>query len=357
MHPIALRHVRGAGAAGRLSAMRQIWITRPGPPRVLAVEEAPDPEAKPGHVRVRVRACGVNFADLLARVGLYPDAPKPPCVVGYEVSGTIDQVGQGVTGLAPGDRVLALCKFGGYSDLVVVPTDQVIPMPAAMTFEQGAAFPVVYLTAYNMMLFNGNLRPNSTVLVHSAAGGVGVAAIQIARTRGCTILGTASPSKHAFLREQGCQHPIDSSGDYAAQARAIVGEKGIDLVLDPVGGRSWTEGYELLAPCGRLVAFGLSAASRGNTRHLLHALRQLLSVKKWSPMKLMDDNKTIAGTNLGHLFARPDLIAPQLVALMRMYQEGQLAPHVDRAFPFTEAPAAHQHIHDRKSVGKVLLVP
>jgi synaptic vesicle membrane protein VAT-1 len=337
--------------------MRQIWITKAGPPKVLEVKEAPDPQAGRGEVRVRVRASGINFADLLARVGLYPDAPKPPCVVGYEVSGTVDQIGDGVTGLALGDRVLALCKFGGYSDVVTLPIHQVIRMPPQMTFEEGAAFPVVYLTAHNMMLFNGNLRPRSTVLVHSAAGGVGVAAIQIARTRDCIILGAAAPSKHAFLRQQGCQHPLDSRGDTAAQARAIVGDQGVDLILDAVGGRSWTQGYDLLAPCGRLVAFGLSAVSPGNTRNLLHAVRQLLSIKKWNPMKLMDDNKTISGTNLGHLFARPDLIAPQLVALMQMYERGELKPHVDRTFPFAEAADAHQYIHDRKAMGKVLLVP
>ena len=230
-------------------------------------------------------------------------------------------------------------------------------MPAKMTFEQGAAFPVVYLTAYNMMLFNGHLRPGSSVLIHSAAGGVGLAAIQIAKTRGCPILGIASASKHDFLREQGCQHPIDVGGDYAAEVRAVVGDKGVDLILDAVGGRSWTEGYDLLAPCGRLVAFGLSAASVGKKRNLLHAVRQLLSVKKWNPMKLMDDNKTISGTNLGHLFARLDLIAPQLAALLEMYGKGELDPHVDRTFAFAEAAAAHHYIHDRKSNGKVLLVP
>lgn len=337
--------------------MRQIWITRLGAPEVLELKEAPDPEAGAGEVRVRVRASGINFADLLARVGLYPDAPKPPCVVGYEVSGIVDQIGAGSRGVAVGDRVLAMCRFGGYSDVVVVPVPQVIKMPAQMTFEQGAAFPVVYVTAYNMMLFNGHLRPGSSVLIHSAAGGVGLAAIQLAKTRGCQILGVASASKHDFLRAQGCQHPIDSRGDYVAQVRAVVGDKGVDLILDAVGGRSWTQGYDLLAPCGRLVACGLSAASVGNKRNLLHALRQLVSVKKWSPMKLMDDNKTISGTNLGHLFSRPDLVAPQLVALMEMYGKGEVAPHVDRTFPFAEAAAAHQYIHDHKSKGKVLLVP
>jgi hypothetical protein len=148
--------------------MRQIWITRAGPPEVLVVKEAPDPEAKKGEVRVRVRASGINFADLMARVGLYPDAPKIPCVVGYEVSGTIDEIGEGVTGFEKGERVLAMCKFGGYSDVVVLPALQLIKMPAKMSFEEGAALPVVYLTAYNMMLFNGYLRPKSSVLVHSA---------------------------------------------------------------------------------------------------------------------------------------------------------------------------------------------
>jgi NADPH:quinone reductase-like Zn-dependent oxidoreductase len=337
--------------------MRQVWITKTGAPEVLQVKEAPDPVAGKGEVRIRVKASGINFADLMARVGLYPDAPKLPAVVGYEVSGTVDQIGEGVTGVAVGARVLAMCRFGGYSDVVVVRASQAIAMPDSMSFEEGAAFPVVYVTAYNMMLWNGHLRQGSSVLIHSAAGGVGLAAIQIAKTRGCVILGTASRGKHDFLREQGCQHPIDSSGDYARAARAVVGDKGVDLILDPVGGKSWTEGYDLLAPCGRLVAFGLSSAVSGNRRGLVHALMQVLSVKKWSPMKLMEDNKTIGGTNMGHLFSRPDLIEPQLAALMEMYKKGELKPHVDKSFPFAEAGAAHQYLHDRKAKGKVLLIP
>jgi NADPH:quinone reductase-like Zn-dependent oxidoreductase len=337
--------------------MRQIWITKAGAPEVLQVREAPDPTPGPGEVRVRVKVAGINFADLMARVGLYPDAPKLPCVVGYEVSGTIDQVGPGVTGLAAGERVLAMPKFGGYTDVLVVAATNVFKMPASMTFEEGAALPVVYLTAYNMMLWNGNLREGSSVLVHSAAGGVGLAAIQLARMRGCTIFGTASPSKHDFIRKQGCQHPIDSRGDYVAAVRSVVGDRGVDLVLDPVGGKSWTEGYDLLGPCGRLVCFGLSAASSGTKRNLLHAAAQILKVKKWSPMKLMDDNKTVGGTNMGHLFARIDVLKPQFDELLRLYEAGVIKPHVDRTFRFDEAAAAHQYIHDRKATGKVLLAP
>lgn len=336
--------------------MRQIWITRAGAPEVLQLKEAPDPAPAAGEIRIRVRASGINFADLMARVGLYPDAPKLPCVVGYEVSGVVDALGTGVSDFSIGDRVLALCRFGGYSDVVVLPSSQALKMPERMSFEAGAAFPVVYLTAHDVLLFSGNLRPRSSVLILSAAGGVGLAAIQIAKTRECTILGSASPSKHAFLKEQGVQHVLDSSADFVAQARAIVGDRGVDLVLDPVGGSSWTKAYDLLAPCGRLAAYGMSAVAGGSTRSLLKAATQLLSIKKWSPMQLMSDNKTISGINMGHLFSRPDLVEPQLAALLEMYERGELEPHIDRTFPFEEAAAAHQYIHDRKARGKVLLV-
>jgi synaptic vesicle membrane protein VAT-1 len=337
--------------------MRQIWISRTGPPEVLEVREAPDPEAGAGQVRIRVKAAGINFADLMARVGLYPDAPKIPCVVGYEVAGVVDQVGEGVTGFAAGDQVFGMPRFGGYTDTLAIDAAQVYRMPEGMSFEEAAAFPVVYLTAYDMMLFTGNLRPGSRVLVHSAAGGVGLAAIDLARTRDCLILGTASTSKHAFLRERGCKHPIDSGGDYVADVRAIVGDAGVDLILDPVGGPSWGEGYDLLAPCGRLVAFGMSAAASGKKRSLWHAIVQVLQVRRYNPMKLMDDNKTVSGVNMGHLFSRLDLLRPQFEALLALYAAGKIRPRVDRAFSFAEAPAAHHYIHDRKAIGKVVLVP
>jgi NADPH:quinone reductase-like Zn-dependent oxidoreductase len=308
-------------------------------------------------VRIRVRAAGINFSDLMARVGLYPDAPKIPCVVGYEVSGTIDRVGAGAPGFAEGDRVFAMPTFGGYTDVLVAPSRQVLKMPVRMSFEEAAALPVVYLTAHHMMFFTGVLPPGSTVLVHSAAGGVGVAAIQLAKSRGCRVLGISSPSKHAFLRDLGVEHPIASGGDYVSAVRAVVGDRGVDLILDPVGGPSWSTGYDLLAPCGRLVAFGLSAAAAGTKRDLLHALSAVLRVRRFSPRTLMDDNKTISGVNMGHLFDRPELLTPQLHALLELYEKGVVKPHVARTFRFDEAPMAHQYIHDRKAVGKVLLVP
>ena len=337
--------------------MRRVWITRPGPPEVLQVREEPDPEPKANEVRIRARACGINFADLMARVGMYPDAPKIPCVIGYELAGVVDQVGKDVTTLREGDRVMAVPYFGGYTDTLCIAAEQVFNLPEKMTFEEGAALPVVYGTAYNMMLFCGNLREGSTILLHSAAGGVGLAAIDIAKTRKCTVIGIASASKHAFLKERGCQHTIANEEDYVAKTREIVGDKGVDLVLDPVGGKSWKEGFDLLAPCGRMVCFGFSAAAAGKTRSLWTAVTNFLRVPKFSPMQLMDTNRTVSGTNMAHLFSRLDLLKGSFEDLMKMYERGEVRPFVDKSFKFDDAPAAHHHIHDRKARGKVLLVP
>ena len=337
--------------------MRRVWITKAGPPEVLQVREDPDPEAKAGELRIRVRAAGINFADLMARMGLYPEAPKPPCVVGYEVSGVVDQVGEGAAGFREGDRVMAAPYFGGYTDTLVVPATQVFRLPEKMTFEEAGGLPVVYGTAHHMMLFCGNLRQGSTVLVHSAAGGVGLAALDLAKTRGCTVIGIASASKHAFLRERGCAHTIDHDADYVAETRRIVGERGVDLVLDPVGGKSWREGFDLLGPCGRMVCFGFSTAVGGEKRNLLRAAINILRVPKFSPMDLMAGNKTVSGTNMAALFNRLDLLGTSFEDLMRMYERGEIHPHVDKTFKFEEAAAAHHYLHDRKAKGKVLLVP
>lgn len=337
--------------------MRQIWITKAGAPEVLEVREAPDPSPNDDEVRIRVKCAGINFADLMARVGLYPDAPKIPCVVGYEVAGVIDAVGKNVNDLAVGDRVFGMPRFGGYTDTLVIHRRQAFRMPEAMTFEEAAALPVVYLTAHHMMMFTGNLRRGSSVLVHSAAGGVGVAALQLAKARECVVFGIASQSKHDFIREQGCQHPIANEADYAAEVKRLTKGRGVDLVLDPVGGRSWADGYDLLAPAGRLVAFGFSAAASGKSRSLLTAVGAFLQVKKWSPMKLMDDNKSVQGVNMGHLFGELDMLSDQFEDLVAMYERGEIKPHVDRTFLFSKAAEAHHYLHDRKAKGKVLLAP
>ena len=190
--------------------MRAIWIKKYGGPEVLEIRDAPAPDPKRGEVRVRVRAAGLNFAELMAREGLYPDAPKPPCVVGYEAAGVVEALGEGVTEPSVGTRVIALTRFGGHAEVICVPAGQIRVMPEGMSFEEGAALPVVYITAYHMLFRVAQLRPGARVLVHMAGGGVGLAALQLCRTvPGVTVFGTASSSKHAFLRQQGFDHCID----------------------------------------------------------------------------------------------------------------------------------------------------
>jgi len=247
-----------------------------GGPEVLRVEERPDPPVGPGDVRIAVRAAGVNFADTMARVGLYPDAPKPPCVMGYEVAGTIESLGEGVTEHAAGDRVMAGTRFGGQAELVTVPAEQALPLPEQLSFEQGAAFPVNYGTAYAALVVMGSLRAGTRVLIHAAAGGVGIAATQIARNAGAEIFGTASPAKHEAIRAQGVKHSIDyRSQDFAAEVMRLTAGEGVDLILDALGPTSFRKDYRLLRPGGRLVMYGLSEATKDGKRDIPAALRGL----------------------------------------------------------------------------------
>ena len=335
--------------------MRQIWITRTGAPEVLAVKEAPDSQPKAGEVRVRVEASGINFADILGRMGLYPDLPPIPMVPGYEVSGRVDAVGPGVEGDWTGRDVIAMTRFGGYADTVCVPVNQVFARPL-----EGAAVPVNYFTAWQLVVVMGGLKRNETVLVHSAGGGVGIAATQIAKHLGAQVIGTASASKHAQLRTLGVDHLIDyRTEDFETRTREITSGRGVELILDAVGGDSWKKGYRVLAPTGRLGAFGISAAATGKQRNLL-GMFSLLAYTPWlafNPLSLMNANKGAFGVNLGHMWGEVDRIRGWAGQLFDLWAQGAIKPVVARTFRFDEAAQAHHFIQDRRNIGKVLLVP
>jgi NADPH:quinone reductase-like Zn-dependent oxidoreductase len=339
--------------------MRALWQMSNGGPEVLTVRETPDPAPGPGEVRIRVRACGLNFAEVMARQGLYPDAPKPPCVLGYESAGEVDALGPGVEDPAVGTPVVALTRFGGHADVVCVPRAQVLPLPDGMDFETAAAIPVTYLTAYHMLFRVANLQPGASVLIHMAAGGVGIAALQLCATvAGVQTFGTASASKHAVLREEGCDHPIDyRSTDYAAQVRELTDGAGVDVVLDPLGGRDWTTGMRLLRPVGHLVAYGFANIAGGERRSLLRLVGQGLRIPRFTPLSLMNANRSISGVNIGHLWNEVALLRTELSAVLALWQEGKVRPRIDSVHPFTAAAAAHARITERRNVGKVILVP
>jgi NADPH:quinone reductase-like Zn-dependent oxidoreductase len=338
--------------------MRQVWIPRVGGPEVLEVREGKDPEPGEGQVRVRVHAAGVNFADCMARIGLYPDAPKLPTVVGYEVAGVVDKLGPGVTAPAVGARVLAMTRFGGYSEAVVVPVHMAVPMPDDLTFEQGAAIPVNYLTAWAMLVWLGNAHAGEKVLVHAAAGGVGQAALQICKIRGAEVIGTASKSKHARLRELGVAHTIDyTTEDFEVEVKRITGGRGVDIVLDAVGGESFAKSYRSLAPLGRMYVFGGSGFAPKGTRNLFSVLKAFLALPTFKPMTLMSENRGVHGVNMGHMWGETQKLRGMLDDIMAEVRAKRLTPVVDKTFPFAKAGDAHRFIQDRKNFGKVLLLP
>ena len=334
--------------------MRVVVITKHGDPSVLQVQQRPDPPPPgPGQLRVAVRAAGVNFADHLARVGLYPDAPKLPAVVGYEVAGTVEAVGDGVDPSRVGERVLAGTRFGGYADVVNVAANDSVAIPDALSFEQGAAVPVNYATAWAALHGYGSLRAGERVLVHAAAGGVGIAAIQFAKAAGAEVHGTASPGKHQKLAEFGVDRAIDYRRDGWWK-----GLGPYDLVLDALGGTSLRRSYDLLRPGGRLVGYGVSALQQGEKRSLRRAAPHALSMLRgFNLLSQLEDSKAVIGLNMLRLWDDRGTLEPWITPLAQALHDGTISPIVHAAVPFAEAPEAHRILAARENIGKVVLVP
>ena len=338
--------------------MRQIVTTANGSIDVLKVEERPDPKPSAGDVLIRVKAAGLNFADILARQGLYPDAPKKPCVMGYEVSGTIEAVGPGGDDNLIGKAIVALTRFGGQSELVVVKETQTFPKPVALSFEQAVALPVNYLTAYALLAVMGSLQPGESVLIHNAGGGVGLAAIDIAKRLSATTYGTASPGKHEVLRQRGLDYAIDyRNQDWLAELKRLTNNRGVELVIDPLGGGHWKKSYQALRSTGRLGMFGMSTASANGLKGKLGLLKGAWETPWFHPFGLLNRNKGVFGLNLGHMWHEPEKIAEWMQVILDGVSEGWVRPHVDKSFPFDQAGAAHSYMEARKNIGKVVLVP
>jgi len=318
------------------------------------VQERPDPPLLPGHVRVEVKAAGVNFADTMARTGLYPDAPKPPMVVGYEVAGTVAEVAPDVEGVELGARVMAGTRFGGYASEVVVPVGAVVPLPDHLSFEQGAAIPVNYSTAWAALLGYGSLRPGERVLVHAAAGGVGIAATQLAKRHGAEVHGTASPQKHDAIRANG----VDVAHDYRQRNWDVDLDGRFDIVLDAIGGVSFRHSYRLLRAGGRLVAFGASSVQQGEKRNLLKAAPQALRMLRgFDLIRQMSESKAVIGLNMLSLWDDRGTLEPWTDPLTALMDDGTIRPIVSDVVPFDRAADAHRIIAERRNVGKVVLVP
>ncbi|MFC7450797.1 synaptic vesicle VAT-1 family membrane protein [Rhodococcus daqingensis] len=333
--------------------MRAVVITKHGDADVLQVQERPSPPLRPGGVRIDVRAAGVNFADVMARLGLYADAPPLPSTVGYEVAGTIGEVAPDVTGLAVGDRVIAGTRFGGYAEQVCADSRDVIALPDALSFEQGAAIPVNYATAWAGLVGYANLQAGERVLIQAAAGGVGIASTQLAKHYGAEVYGTASPGKHDAIRGFG----VDVALDYRKRGWDS-GLPPMDVIMDAIGGESLRRSYGQLRPGGRLVAFGASSVVAGDKRNLLRAAPQALRMLRgFNLIDQMSESKAVIGLNMLRLWDDRGTLEPWITPLRALIENGVVAPVVSDAVPFANAPEAHRILTERRNVGKVVLVP
>jgi NADPH:quinone reductase-like Zn-dependent oxidoreductase len=337
--------------------MRALVLAKHGPPEnALQVRDWPDPEPAEGEVLIDVRAAGLNFADIVARVGLYPDAPKTPCVMGYEVAGLVETVGPGAYGFEPGQRVVAATRFNGFAEKAAAATANVLALPDSMSFEEGAALPVNYGTAYAAVSLMASVRPGETVLVHAAAGGVGIAALQLLRERGAVAIGTASASKHDAARAQGAAHVIDyRTQDVKEEVDRITSGQGVDVVLDPLG--EFRASFSMLRSGGRLVAYGASNIVTGDRRNIPKAIKEVATMPRFNVLKLMNENKAVMGLNLLHWWDRAGSLEDFMQPLVGLIQKGAIEPVVAASFPFSKAAEAHRFIQERKNIGKVVLTP
>ena len=338
--------------------MRQMWIPKVGTPEVFELREAPDPKPGPGELRIRVGAAGVNFADIMGRLGMYPDLPALPVVVGYEVSGRVDAVGSEEQAHWLGADVLAMTRFGGYTDVICVPHEQVYVRPEGMSVEVGAALPVNYVTAYQLIEVMGSLDESETILIHSAGGGVGIAAVQLAKRIGARIVGTASVAKHEFLHSIGVDECIDyRNEDFEARVKDLTHGRGVELILDAVGGESWKKSYRSLSHSGRLGMFGLATAATHKRINKLSFYKAVFSIPwfQFTPPALMGRNRGVFGVNVGHLWGEIPRVRRWMDQLLRYYVAGDIAPVIAGSFPLERAGDAHHFIQDRKNLGKVVL--
>jgi alcohol dehydrogenase len=332
----------------------QKYTVKPGNLATLKLETFDLQPPAAGEVRVAVRAVGLNFADIFAIWGLYKAAPKSLFTPGLEYAGVVEALGAGVTGLAVGQKVMGVTRFGGYASHLNSDARYVIPLPEGWDFATGAAYPVQTLTAYYGMKNLGSLQQGMTVLIHSAVGGVGLQALQIARAYDCFTIGTVgSASKAETGLRAGYDRMIVRGPDFEHQLEEALGGRPLELVMDSVGGRYFTIPYKMLAPMGRIIVFGSARYTTvGDKPNILHLLRHWLTRPKIDPQALPNNNTGILGFNLIWLYERAPLMHQLLGELSALRLS---APHVGHRYPFESAREAIRMFQTGKTVGKVVL--
>ncbi len=338
--------------------MKAIYLVCHGDSKTaFEMREEKDPLPAEGEVLIEVEVSGLNFADVLARWGLYPDSPKIPCVLGYEVVGRVVAAGNGIEKLSAGDRVLAFTRFGGYASKVAVSAMAVAKISEEMDAGVAAALSTQYCTAWFAAEEMVRLFPGDHVLIQAAAGGVGTALVQIAKRRGCVVFGTAgSPAKLDYLKEIGVDHPINyRQKDFAKEIRSICGDRGLDVVFDSIGGKTFRQGFNLLTSGGRIVSLGV-AGMTGSRLDFLRILRTVLGFGFFHGLQLLSNSKSVLGVNMLRIVEdKPEGLQRCIRTVLDLAEKGELSPKVGGEYPAEKIAEAHEFLGMRKSTGKVIL--
>jgi NADPH:quinone reductase-like Zn-dependent oxidoreductase len=342
--------------------VKRVVVPKAGGWDRLVLEEAPDPSPADGEVLVRTDAAGVNFADVVVRMGLYASAKKYvgwPITPGFEFAGNVAAVGAGVRDIAVGARVVGVTRFGGYATHVVVPRDQLFPVPRSLSQSEAAALPAVYLTAWWALVVLAAAERGSRILVHSAAGGVGSALLQLSRARGCFAVGVVgSSAKVDVARRMGADAVIDKSTEDLWRLAKRHAPDGYDAVFDSNGPSTLRESYAHLGAPGRLVVYGFASMlpkGRGRPNWPKLAL-DWLRTPRFDPLAMTNDNRSVMGFNLSYLFERKDRFVPAMKELLARVDRGEIAPLPVTEYPLEEVAAAHRAIESGGTTGKLVLV-
>jgi len=335
--------------------MRKIVYPRAGGVETIEIVEEGDPVPDSDQVCIRIHRAGVNFAELMMRQGLYGSSPDFPFTPGYEASGVVIGVGDRVDTLKEGDRVLAMTGFGGYSEKVCLNARRVIPIPNSVSFDQAAAIPVTYGTAFHMLVHLGRISKGDSVLIHHAAGGVGTAVAQICESFGASlVVGTASSPKRSFVESMGMRFVDREKEDFVEVCKELTDGRGVHHAIDPVGGSHLLRSYKSLRKGGKLYYFGASAAVKGEKRSRLSELKMWWGMPRFDPIRLMTSNKAVFGVHMG-LLEDDSVFKGHLASLSAMLEKGEIDPVIDSVWRFEKVADAQMHIHNRKNRGKVLL--
>ena len=337
-----------------VGSMRAVTLVKHGSPNTLRMTECAEPELLPNEVLIEVRAVGVNFTDVLARQGLNPEAPHPPCILGHETAGDVVAVGSEVTAFRAGQRVLAYHLGGGYAERIAVPATQVFALPDSIPYQSAVLIPLNYGTAYVALYRTGPVEPGMRVFIHAAAGGVGMAAVDLARRAGLEVVAAASTHfKRARLVAEGVRFVVPAKRMRVHKvSNRLFGGPAFDIVLDSVGGRSIPDGLRSLRPGGRVVSLGVADLSR---RGLLGALGFLLSAPRFTYLQLLTSSRGLYGVNLRRLMEDAGLVREIIETLVGWAAAGEIRPEPGRVMTLAEAAEAHRILESRGNVGKIVL--